>query len=172
MNWTAIGAIGEILGALAVVATLGYLALQIRQTNKIARAESYGKVIDAHVGHHRALNADQAVFDVWRRGLNDFHTLNQADQGTFHTTIGPIVLEFQKYLFLHRQGLLGQETFDMFERDIVASLMSPGGNAWWQASKGKWPEVSDYLDRRLVELEGEVTPTHLDYGGMMFAEDQ
>ena len=50
MNWTAIGAIGEILGALAVGATLGYLALQIRQTNKIARAESYGKVIDAHVG--------------------------------------------------------------------------------------------------------------------------
>lgn len=30
MNWEAIGAIGEILGALAVVLTLGYLAVQIR----------------------------------------------------------------------------------------------------------------------------------------------
>ncbi|MBL4709274.1 MAG: hypothetical protein JKY48_12635, partial [Flavobacteriales bacterium] len=32
MNWEAISAIGEILGALAVVITLGYLALQIRHT--------------------------------------------------------------------------------------------------------------------------------------------
>ncbi|MDA1372383.1 MAG: hypothetical protein O2971_16680 [Proteobacteria bacterium] len=45
MNWEAIGAIGEILGAFAVVATLVYLATQIRyakeaasDANRIARA--------------------------------------------------------------------------------------------------------------------------------------
>ena len=32
MNWDAIGAIGELLGAVAVVLTLGYLAAQIRQS--------------------------------------------------------------------------------------------------------------------------------------------
>ena len=31
MNWDAIGAIGEILGAIVVIATLGYVAVQIRQ---------------------------------------------------------------------------------------------------------------------------------------------
>lgn len=30
MNWEAIGAIGDILGAIAVIATLGYLAVQIK----------------------------------------------------------------------------------------------------------------------------------------------
>ena len=34
MNWDAIGAIGEIVGALAVLVTLIYLALQIRQAKK------------------------------------------------------------------------------------------------------------------------------------------
>jgi len=29
MNWDAIGAIGELIGAAVVVATLGYLAIQI-----------------------------------------------------------------------------------------------------------------------------------------------
>jgi hypothetical protein len=33
MNWDAIGAIGEILGAFAVVASLIYLAVQVRQQN-------------------------------------------------------------------------------------------------------------------------------------------
>ena len=37
MNWEAAGAIGEIIGAVAVVGTLVYLALQIRMQNKEAR---------------------------------------------------------------------------------------------------------------------------------------
>ena len=36
MNWDAIGAVGEIVGALAVVATLGYLAIQIRSAHRTA----------------------------------------------------------------------------------------------------------------------------------------
>ena len=31
MNWEALGAIGEIVGAVGVILTLGYLAVQIRQ---------------------------------------------------------------------------------------------------------------------------------------------
>ena len=34
MNWEAIGAIGEILGAAGVIVTLGYLAFQLRQNNR------------------------------------------------------------------------------------------------------------------------------------------
>jgi hypothetical protein len=33
MNWDALGAMGELFGALAVVLTLGYLAVQIRQNS-------------------------------------------------------------------------------------------------------------------------------------------
>ena len=40
MNWEAIGAIGEVLGALGVIATLGYLAFQIRQNNSLLAAQA------------------------------------------------------------------------------------------------------------------------------------
>ena len=36
MNWDAIGAIGEITGALAVVLTLGYFGIQIRAAREAA----------------------------------------------------------------------------------------------------------------------------------------
>jgi len=38
MNWEAISAIAEILGAAGVIATLAYVAVQIRQNTKMARA--------------------------------------------------------------------------------------------------------------------------------------
>ena len=43
MNWDAIGAIGEILGALAVIATLAYLATQVKSMKMAVGAESLGR---------------------------------------------------------------------------------------------------------------------------------
>ena len=40
MNWDALGALAELVGALAVIGTIGYLALQIRQTNKISKTNT------------------------------------------------------------------------------------------------------------------------------------
>ena len=54
MNWEAIGAIGELLGALGVVITLVYLAVQIRQNTqsmeegrRLALAQTYQMRADA-----------------------------------------------------------------------------------------------------------------------------
>lgn len=40
MNWDAVGAISELVGAVAVIVTLIYLALQIRQNNALLRSQS------------------------------------------------------------------------------------------------------------------------------------
>ena len=42
MNWEAIGAIGEILGAAGVIITLIYLSGQIRQNNRQIKGEAIG----------------------------------------------------------------------------------------------------------------------------------
>ena len=39
MNWEALGSIAELLGAIAVFATLAYLAVQIKQSTKVAKAQ-------------------------------------------------------------------------------------------------------------------------------------
>ena len=46
MDWSMIGAIGEILGARGVIVTLGYLAKQIAQSNIAARNEARRETLD------------------------------------------------------------------------------------------------------------------------------
>jgi hypothetical protein len=55
MNWDAIGAIGEIIGAIAVVSTLFYLAVQIRQSAKVAREQA----------HYHMLQNQVSTMDRW-----------------------------------------------------------------------------------------------------------
>lgn len=40
MNWGAVGAIAEPVGAEGVIVTLAYLAVEIRDSNRVARAQS------------------------------------------------------------------------------------------------------------------------------------
>ena len=44
MNWEAIGAVAEFVGAVAVVITLIYLISQLRQNTKALRSSSYGSI--------------------------------------------------------------------------------------------------------------------------------
>lgn len=66
MDWDALGAIGEILGAVAVFLTLLYLAAQIRQTNKMARFETTREIM----GQFNACNQLYAT-DAINQGLVD-----------------------------------------------------------------------------------------------------
>jgi hypothetical protein len=70
MNWEAIGAVGEIIGAAAVVATLGYLAFQTRQSNKLARSEAFLKLFAENRAHRNALAHDRELSEIMMKGLS------------------------------------------------------------------------------------------------------
>ena len=50
MNWEAIGAVGEILGALAVVLTLAYLAKQTKMSHVVAAGDGKRPASNARCG--------------------------------------------------------------------------------------------------------------------------
>ena len=65
MNWEAIGAIGEIVGAAAVFLTLIYLALQIRQNTSSVRLAAVDAAI-THVSNVRqGIFADAEVTEIY-----------------------------------------------------------------------------------------------------------
>ena len=49
MEWEAIGAIAEIMGAVAVLITVGYLALQIGQNTRVLKTSALSSLRDIHL---------------------------------------------------------------------------------------------------------------------------
>ena len=49
MEWDALGALAELLGAIAVLITVGYLAVQIRQNTRALESSALNSLRDVHV---------------------------------------------------------------------------------------------------------------------------
>src|SRR5215469_4837226 len=83
VNWEAISAIGQVVGALAVVISLIYLASQVRSSARETRRAAMRSTLDAitRLAHHVADNADLA--ELRNRGLRDFESLDAVDSDRF-----------------------------------------------------------------------------------------
>ena len=83
MNWDAIGAIGVILGALAVFASLIYLALQIKQNTLSLRASAKHAATSRQLEYFDTLLGNSDLRTIYREGLKDFSSLNLDDRDVF-----------------------------------------------------------------------------------------
>ena len=75
MNWEAISAIGQIVGAIAVVISLIYVAREIRRnarTERVASMDSLNRWL-REVAEHPHLG------ELYYRGIHDFDSLEGAD---------------------------------------------------------------------------------------------
>jgi hypothetical protein len=69
MNWDAVGALGEVLGSIAVFLTLGYLAVQVRH----ARDQVRHSISQNSTGGNRDLFLARAPFLKQERGRRVAH---------------------------------------------------------------------------------------------------
>ena len=82
INWDAVGAVAEILGAVAVFATLLYLATQVRQTNSIATTDATERIFQRFDDAERlcrVLVEQQLTLPAYEQVLDASHHFNLLD---------------------------------------------------------------------------------------------
>ncbi len=148
MNWDAIGAIGEILGAVAVVITLFYLSRQIGQNTRSERASSRQALIDTFYDHAWKLGSDAELNTIIRTGLSDFDALSDENKFRFNNLISRFEGNLYNGILLHEDGLLDDETLHEIGDRFVSSLATNGGKAWYESVGRLTPRVARYVESR------------------------
>jgi len=134
MNWDAWGAIGELVGAAAVVLTLGYLAVQIRQSGKSSRQQSYHDLVTRRADFFNKLVESEKVTAIFLGGVRG-DSLNEIDAQRFTSAMFNYVSHFQDVYLQRKSGLI-EESVWLAERQFLAAAISlPGFIAWWQMAK-------------------------------------
>ncbi|MEQ8331021.1 MAG: hypothetical protein RH859_11230 [Longimicrobiales bacterium] len=137
MNWEAIAAVGEIVGALAVLITLAYLARQVRQANRQNLLASFQHTYDSINQFLESTLASGELAELVVRGRASYEDLTEADRlrfDHFHLVVLNIV---ESHLFQV------ERTADSMEKDyrawatenmkvvVQAYFLFPGTRTFW-----------------------------------------
>jgi hypothetical protein len=98
VNWEAISAIGQIVGALAVVISLIYLATEIRSSVRATRESSMRWVSDSYTRWIHQVSGHPDLRELYYRGIHDFESLEKADLVGFSALMVEAFEEFAKHI--------------------------------------------------------------------------
>ena len=122
MNWEAISAVGEIVGAIAVVATLIYLAVQIRRGTKATQAASVQAAAALDHEFLLALGSDSAIAKVWATYLSAPETLAHDQELQARYLMLSLLRRLENIRIQNQLGTLSQEGWQSRQSlfDVVA----------------------------------------------------
>ena len=146
MNWEAIGAVGELVGALAVVLTLGYLAAQVRQNTMGARVAAKQEMTRQFSDYTDLLLQDPVLLSVYLRGLRG-EELEKLESIQFNIMMQKATWYFASMHFQHSAQSLSDEEWHQSRILIEGYCGNIGYKTWWENHKKSFaPRFVDFIE--------------------------
>ena len=160
MNWDAIGAIAELLGAAAVFISLVYLAVQIRDSKKsdqIIAAAQAASAVDQWVGQ---FVRDAELCDLYRRGATDYESLSHDEKNRFGWIIVQFIRSVEAIWLHHRIGAIDPGYWLSIENTIRRIVGTIGGLRTFERSRDAFSyEFCNVIENILYHEKSEQKKT-------------
>ena len=153
MNWDAIGAMGEILGAVAVLVTLVYLAIQIRLNTLEIRAGRVESTLKDQALYNQLLASDEDLARIYWTAVDDVEALSVDEKRRWLHLCSIMLRNSEIAYYHHRQGYLPEAIHQSRER-WIKMFMGSSGFRWW------WEQYAVILDPDFVSYVERVTNEH------------
>jgi len=151
VNWDAIGALAELVGAVGVIVSLLYLATQIRSSNRMSAVQAKLDATRMLNDYVDALIQSPELNELWRRGVAESDTLTRDQYIRFSNLALKAFWYFSATYYQYRLGTLARDNWH--EVLAVMNFWTDGSGTryWWQRNGREMfgPEFVDFIDRQL-----------------------
>ena len=134
MDIMELGAIGELVGGVAVVASLVYIGVQIRQNTAATRAGTALEASRLYSDFHATVNQTPDLAGIYGRGTADFSALNEDERARFLWLTSHSLYIIEGLFRQFELGFLERETWEPFEQLASGVIGTEAGALWWNAS--------------------------------------
>lgn len=147
--------ISQIVSAIAVIASLGFIGFQLLQNTRAVRASTSQAHSATYLQAVESLFADAQMASIWRRGLGNFDSLDEDERVRFLAFTSALFRFYDASRIQMLHGQLDPEHWHTIEQQVISLAGQPGIGAWWKLRRGWHSE--DF--QRLFE---SVTPAPAD----------
>ncbi len=156
MNWEAIGAVGELAAAVAVVASLLFVGYQLRQSQRAERAAGQRDLLRQGRDWYVSSRTHPELFAVIAELLEDYDGASPEKQHLFDTWAFDYLLLLEQALYMLDDGFINETSSTGFENLALSILRTPGGAQWWTRASQVWNQDHvAHMNRRLAELDDD-----------------
>jgi hypothetical protein len=148
MDINTLAAWGEFIGGIAVVVSLVYLALQIRQNSKLLRASTASATIAAFNATAGLMAQDPEAARIYWDAMADRAALSESDRRQFDAMMGMNFNQWNQEHQLATDGVIAQAVWESRTRAMRRFLKEQGMRQWW----GEWRDM--YADDFCCFVDG------------------
>ena len=161
MELSQLADLGETIGGIAVVASLVYLAIQIRQNTRAVKAASLHQNTDLWSSLFIQL-AEPDIARAYLAGMAGQADIKPLQYTQFFFICRSMFVAFENQYFQMRLGVLDATTYAGYERSISTQFLAfRGFRLWWQINRPVFsPEFVNHVDAMIAEVP-EADPTFL-----------
>ncbi len=162
MDIMELGAIGELVGGVAVLVTLGYLAIQIRQNTASNRFLATQSLVEGHAEANLMLSTHEDLATILQMGmLGGREALEPSAQLRLNTWLMGLWSQVEFAYFQYQAAQLDERIWNRMEYEIETFLSLPGLSQWWDQDKERFsPDFIELVDRKLAAAHPpEIRPT-------------
>ncbi len=155
MTISELGGLGEFLSSIAVLTTLIFLVIQLRQNAKLMRRANARLASDANSRTLVAL-LDEGVSELFIKGLNSLESLSEVERYRFDNAFANWLYACEEAFIDQREGMFPTDQFVRYENAVPGYLTTPGGKQWWE-ERQTWfgPAFRTDVDRLCTNLSTE-----------------
>ena len=146
MNWEAVGALGEIVGALAVFASLVFLALQIRAQNRESR---FAAMHETSVAFRDSISqsVDPEIARILTKAQNDYDAISDSEKLVVTGFVQRLMRVWEESFHQHQLGRLSDSIWTVMVSQYAMLMDSPNVVRVWEARKAYYdPDFRKFVD--------------------------
>ena len=154
MDIMELGAIGELVGGVAVIASLIYVGFQVRQSAQATRAASHHATIDSFREWSFSIVEDDDVADVFIKGNEDHGSLDPREQVQYTMPVFSLLRIFETLFYQNQVGAGEPRLLRSEETNLRWLFSKPGVQRWWRLQPFAIDnEFGQYIEAFLTESQ-------------------
>src|SRR6185503_5296543 len=150
MNWDAISAVSQLVGSIAVVISVVYVALQLRSSTRVARVAAMDAAAAALRDVTKPFMENAELARIWRTGLEDLDALPADDKARFFHAAHQFLKALETIHYHYVYGLLDPQLWEGW-RDLLQHYVATPGIHHYLTLRGA--VFSERFRKFIAELE-------------------
>ena len=158
-----LGSIGELLAAIATIATLVYLGVQVRQNTRALRSSTFQDIVGAMSSTTEAMSTHPELALLIVKASKGLSDLTPEERVRYNFILITTFRRLESVYVQRQLGSIEPQLAEGFERSALSIFTSAGAAEWWQSAKPAFStSFANHVDAAIAS--GRLRGIHPGFG--------